>query len=121
MAENARPATGTGVVVTQTCPGPVDSEFDQLAGSAGGMSDGPPQFLRISAAQCARETLAGFDRGVPLALPRAGLPDRDARIPAPAPPVVAPPGRPICHTAPLPATLIPASCALSYLLQRYGR
>ena len=69
MAENARPATGTGVVVTQTRPGPVDSEFDQLAGSAGGMSDGPPQFLRISAAQCARETLAGFDRGVPLVFP----------------------------------------------------
>ena len=30
--------TGTGVVVTQVCPGPVDSEFDQLAGSAGGMT-----------------------------------------------------------------------------------
>ena len=58
--------TGTGVVVTQVCPGPVDSEFDQIAGSAGGMTGGPPQFLRISAAQCAREALAGFDRGVPL-------------------------------------------------------
>ena len=61
--------TGTGVVVTQVCPGPVDSEFDQLAGSAGGMTGGPPQFLRISAAQCAREALAGFDRGAPLVFP----------------------------------------------------
>ena len=61
--------TGTGVVVTQVCPGPVDSEFDQLAGSTGGMTGGPPQFLRISAAQCAREALAGFDRGVPLVFP----------------------------------------------------
>ncbi len=61
--------TGTGVVVTQVCPGPVDSEFDQLAGSAGGMTGGPPQLLRISAAQCAREALAGFDRGVPLVFP----------------------------------------------------
>ncbi len=61
--------TGTGVVVTQVCPGPVDSEFDQVAGSAGGMTGGPPQFLRISAAQCAREALAGFDRGVPLVFP----------------------------------------------------
>ncbi|HEX6454650.1 MAG TPA: SDR family NAD(P)-dependent oxidoreductase [Trebonia sp.] len=61
--------TGTGVVVTQVCPGPVDSEFDQLAGSAGGMTGGPPQFLRISAAQCAREALAGFDRGMPLVFP----------------------------------------------------
>ena len=61
--------TGTGVVVTQVCPGPVDSEFDQIAGSAGGMTGGPPQFLRISAAQCAREALAGFDRGVPVVFP----------------------------------------------------
>ena len=61
--------TGTGVVVTQVCPGPVDSEFDQVAGSAGGMTGGPPQFLRISAAQCAREALAGFDCGVPLVFP----------------------------------------------------
>jgi hypothetical protein len=61
--------TGTGVVVTQVCPGPVDSEFDQIAGSAGGMTGGPPQFLRISAAQCAREAVAGFDRGVPVVFP----------------------------------------------------
>jgi len=61
--------TGTGVVVTQVCPGPVDSEFDQIAGSAGGMTGGPPQFLRISATQCAREALAGFDRGAPLVFP----------------------------------------------------
>ncbi len=61
--------SGTGVVVTQVCPGPVDSEFDQVAGSAGGMTGGPPQLLRISAAQCAREALAGFDRGVPLVFP----------------------------------------------------
>lgn len=60
---------GTGVVVTQVCPGPVDSEFDQVAGSAGGMTGAPPQFMRISAAQCAREALAGFDRGVPLVFP----------------------------------------------------
>jgi uncharacterized protein len=54
---------GTGVIVTQVCPGPVDSEFDRAAGTAGGMTGGPPQFLRISSAQCAREALAGFDRG----------------------------------------------------------
>jgi uncharacterized protein len=54
---------GTGVVVTQVCPGPVDSEFDQVAGTAGGIAGGPPQFLRISAAQRAKDALAGFDRG----------------------------------------------------------
>src|SRR6202035_491407 len=57
---------GTGVVVTQVCPGPVDSEFDTVAGSVGGMTGAPPQFLRISAARCAREALAGFDAGQPL-------------------------------------------------------
>ena len=60
---------GTGVVVTQVCPGPVESEFDQAASSAGGMTGGPPQALRISAKQCAREALAGFDRGAPLVFP----------------------------------------------------
>jgi hypothetical protein len=67
---------GTGVVVTQVCPGPVESEFDSAAGSVGGMTGGPPQFLRITAAQCAREALAGFDRGAPLVFP--GLPYRIA-------------------------------------------
>jgi len=61
--------TGTGVVVTQVCPGPVDSEFDRVAGSAGGMAGGPPQFLRISAARCAREALAGFERGAAIVFP----------------------------------------------------
>jgi short-subunit dehydrogenase len=60
---------GTGVVVTQVCPGPVDSEFDTVAGSGGGMTGGPPQFLRIAAAQCAREAIAGFDRGDALVFP----------------------------------------------------
>src|SRR6266567_3817525 len=60
---------GTGVVVTQVCPGPVDSDFDKVAGTEGGMSGGPPQFLRISAARCAREAIAGFDRGAALVFP----------------------------------------------------
>ena len=41
--------TATGVVVTQVCPGPVDSEFDQIAGSAGGIAAGaanPRRFTR---------------------------------------------------------------------------
>lgn len=60
---------GTGVTVTQVCPGPVESEFDQVAGSVGGMAGAPPQFLRISAAQCAREALLGFERGQALVFP----------------------------------------------------
>lgn len=60
---------GTGVVVTQVCPGPVDSEFDQVAGSIGGMTGAPPQFMRVSAAECAREALAGFERGAAIVYP----------------------------------------------------
>jgi uncharacterized protein len=55
--------SGTGVTVTQVCPGPVESEFDQVAGSQGGMPGTPPGFFRVTAAQCARESLAGFERG----------------------------------------------------------
>ncbi len=60
---------GTGVVVTQVAPGPVDSEFDQVAGSVGGMRGGPPRFVRIGAEQCAREAIAGFERGEALVFP----------------------------------------------------
>lgn len=61
--------SGTGVVVTQVCPGPVDSEFDKVAGTEGGMAGGPPQFLRITAAECARQAVAGFERGEALVFP----------------------------------------------------
>lgn len=54
--------SGTGVTVTQVCPGPVESEFDQAAGSPGGMI-GTPRLFRITATECAREALAGFERG----------------------------------------------------------
>jgi short-subunit dehydrogenase len=54
--------SGTGVTVTQVCPGPVESEFDQVAGSPGGMI-GTPRLFRITAEQCAREALEGFERG----------------------------------------------------------
>lgn len=54
--------SGTSVTVTQVCPGPVESEFDQAAGSPGGMI-GTPRLFRITAAQCAREAVAGFERG----------------------------------------------------------
>jgi hypothetical protein len=60
---------GTGVAVTQVCPGPVDSAFDAVAGSMGGMTGGPPQFLRISAATCARQAIAGLERDAAIVFP----------------------------------------------------
>lgn len=61
--------TGTGVTVTQVAPGPVDTEFDAVAGSEGGMVGEPPVDVRISAEECAREALAGLRRGRPLVFP----------------------------------------------------
>lgn len=69
---------GTGVTVCQVCPGPVATEFGVIA--AGGVAssgeagpDGPGPSLRISAAQCAREALAGFERGRAVIIPGAGF------------------------------------------------
>ncbi|PTL85978.1 short-chain dehydrogenase [Vitiosangium sp. GDMCC 1.1324] len=59
---------GTGVVVTQVAPGPVDTEFRDVAGSRE-RAGRPPKWMRISAAQCAREAIEGFERGAPLVYP----------------------------------------------------
>jgi hypothetical protein len=59
---------GTGVVVTQVAPGPVDTEFSEVAGLEERATQ-PPAWLRISAARCAREALEGFERAVPLVYP----------------------------------------------------
>ena len=52
---------GTGVVVTQVMPGPVE------AATAG--AEEAPAWLRISAARCAREAIAGFDGAEPRVVP----------------------------------------------------
>ena len=54
---------GTGVSVTALCPGPVDTEFGEVAdrGHAGdGMS--APEFLKIPAERVVREALMGVER-----------------------------------------------------------
>lgn len=61
---------GTGVVVTQVAPGPVETEFDEAAGVPdGGLMGGADAFMKISAAQCAREAIEAFSRGRALVLP----------------------------------------------------
>jgi short-subunit dehydrogenase len=52
---------GTGVVVTQSCPGPVDTGFE--AALERPLQVSPPKFLFISAERCARESLEAFERG----------------------------------------------------------
>jgi uncharacterized protein len=57
----------TGVRVTEVCPGPVTTEFDLNAGIDPRAA--PMKGLRITAEQCAREAIAGFDRARALVYP----------------------------------------------------
>lgn len=60
---------GTGVRVTQVCPGPVATEFEAVAGNATGMK--VPALLELSPAACASATIAAFDRDRALSVPGA--------------------------------------------------
>jgi len=60
-------AARLGVTVTQVCPGPVDTEFEEVAGNFTGRQ--PPALFRISAQQCARQALRAFARGRALLVP----------------------------------------------------
>jgi short-subunit dehydrogenase len=57
---------GTGVTITQALSGPLDEE------EVTEVRPGPRPFFQISAAQCAREALAGFERRAPLVYPGLG-------------------------------------------------
>ena len=58
---------GSGVVVSQVCPGPVATEFEAVAGNPVGMNYN--WMLEISAERCAREALSGFAKGRALIMP----------------------------------------------------
>lgn len=58
---------GTGVHVTQVCPGPVRTEFAEVAELSDDLA--PPGFVWLSAEDCARESLAALDRNKPLVVP----------------------------------------------------
>ena len=58
---------GTGVVVTQVLPGPVATEFESKVGNYTGQD--APKFVEISAEECARATIAGFDRKRAMVVP----------------------------------------------------
>lgn len=59
-----------GVVVTQVCPGPVSTEFEEVAGNPTSMD--PPRFLFLDAATVARQALAAFEANKPLVIPGWG-------------------------------------------------
>lgn len=50
-----------GVVVTQVCPGPVDTEFEEQAGNPVGRP--PPAIMTLSAERCAADALTAFRAG----------------------------------------------------------
>jgi short-subunit dehydrogenase len=58
---------GTGVVVTQVCPGPVATEFESGIGNFTGMKS--PGLLEITAEHCARVAVRAFDRRRALVVP----------------------------------------------------
>lgn len=58
---------GTHVTVTQVCPGPVATEFEQQIGNFTGVK--APSFVEISATRCARSAIRGFDRGRAMVIP----------------------------------------------------
>ncbi len=58
---------GTGVRVTQLCPGPVATEFLEQAGNFTGLSI--PGLVEISAERCARAGLRGLDKNRALVVP----------------------------------------------------
>ncbi len=59
--------SGTGVGITQICPGPVATEFPEVAANTTGMPT--PEFMVISAEQCAMESYRGFSRGRAIVFP----------------------------------------------------
>ena len=52
---------GTGVVVTALCPGPVTTEFQEVAGSEG--KNPLPALAWVDAGECARQGLTALRRG----------------------------------------------------------
>ncbi len=59
---------GTGIIVSEAAPGPVESEFDRVAGIAGGATPGQGVF-RITSRECAADIVREFDRGSPVIFP----------------------------------------------------
>ncbi|WP_437654270.1 SDR family NAD(P)-dependent oxidoreductase [Sorangium sp. So ce1182] len=58
---------GTGVRVTQVCPGPVQTEFNETAGNFTDLE--PPALLSISPERCARSLVRAIDRDRALVVP----------------------------------------------------
>jgi short-subunit dehydrogenase len=63
---------GTGVSVCALCPGPVYTEFQEVAKRSGGQREDGPEFVQVSVEQVVRDALKGLESNRPLVIP--GLP-----------------------------------------------
>jgi len=60
---------GTGVTVTVLCPGPVKTEFDQVAGFTESFEDLAPKMMIVTPAAVAAAAVDGLDRGRSVVIP----------------------------------------------------
>jgi short-subunit dehydrogenase len=60
---------GAGVTVTALCPGPVHTEFGDVAKRPGGEPERGPEFVYVSVEQVVRDALAAIEREKPLVIP----------------------------------------------------
>jgi short-subunit dehydrogenase len=63
---------GTGVSVCALCPGPVHTEFQEVAKRSGGQREDGPAFVHVSVEQVVSDALTGLEADRPLVIP--GLP-----------------------------------------------
>jgi hypothetical protein len=62
---------GTGVTATVLCPGPVPTEFTEVAGIGDGEWDGVPKFAITSPEQTAAAAVKGMEKGKRVVIPGA--------------------------------------------------
>ena len=60
---------GTGVSVCALCPGPVHTEFQEVAKRPGAQPDTGPEFVFVPVEQVVRDALAGLEANRPLVIP----------------------------------------------------
>lgn len=59
----------TGVTVSSLCPGPVYTEFTEVAARPGAKRDRTPKFVHVSAEEVAHDALAAIEHDRPLVIP----------------------------------------------------
>lgn len=64
---------GTGVSVCALCPGPVETEFQQVAKREGGEGEIGPNFLRVPVEQVVHDALAALQADRPVVIPGFGM------------------------------------------------